>query len=53
MKLKLINKKYNKEKLYKIALQIAINELVLNSHYSSNVSVRNYIMKKAKKKYNY
>ena len=52
MKLKFIRPKYNSKKLNKIALQIAIEELVSDGQFLEVQSARKYIMKKAKKQYN-
>ncbi len=43
--------KYNKERLYKIALKEAISQLVLEGNYNTYASAYSSIMNKAKKEY--
>jgi hypothetical protein len=53
MKLKFIHPpqpEYNKERLYRTALRIALSELVLNSDYPTMAAARISIIAKAKSK---
>lgn len=52
MELKFFKPKYNKCRLKKIALEIALAELVMNKDYNSITQCRKKIMTEAKKEYN-